>query len=74
MPLNKDILGDALYNCSKEWNDKTPDELGDMEQARKAFWTAMAEVVINHFKTSASIPGTGLVAPKYAVTHVAKNL
>lgn len=72
MALNKDILGEALYNKSKLWNDKNPDEIGDIEDARKAFWTAIAEEVINHFKMNAVIPGAGLVAPNGAVSGAAK--
>jgi hypothetical protein len=70
MALNKDILGQALYNKAKEWNEKTADELGDLEATRLDFWKAIAGEIINHFKTNGTlnIPGTGLISPSGPVT------
>ncbi len=55
MALSKDILGLALYERAQALNDKPPDEIGDLEQARKDFWEAIADEVISHFKTFAVI-------------------
>lgn len=64
MPLNKDVLGAALYAKASEYNniDNDPDTL---ETVRENFWKGIAEVVIDHIKANAtlSVPGTGLVAP-----------
>lgn len=59
MALNKDILGTALYNKASNFNDKSIDNI---DQARRDFWKAMAEEIINHIKTNATlnVPGTGL--------------
>jgi hypothetical protein len=63
--LDKDILGTALYNAEKQFNDKDPAALGDIEDARKAFWKVMADEIIKHFKTNGvlKVPGLGLSAP-----------
>jgi len=47
MPLNKDILGNSLYEAAKSFNDQdvSPDQL---ELQRKNFWTTVAEQIINH--------------------------
>jgi hypothetical protein len=62
--LDKDILGTALYNAEKQFNDKDPAALGDIEEARKAFWKVMADEIIKHFKVNGilKVPGTGLVS------------
>jgi hypothetical protein len=52
MPLNKDVLGVALKARADDWNNKTPAEIGDMEAARLAFWKALADEVIQHFRTA----------------------
>lgn len=68
--LNKDTLGQALYDFAKSYNDKAPDEIGDIEAARLAFWKGIADEVIKHLKNNIvlKIPGTGLVAGANAVT------
>ena len=65
MALNKDVLGEALYNQSNLWNNKTAGDLGDIEAARLNFWKAMAGEIIQHFKTygTLKVPGTGLTSP-----------
>jgi len=65
MALDKDILGQALYNALVDYNNKTSDVIGDIETARLAFCKAMANEIINHFKTysTLNIPGSGLLAP-----------
>lgn len=68
MPLNANVMGTALYEKSKEWNDKDiPAE--DIEAQRLAFWQGVASVIIDHFKTNANlqVPGLGLTAPNGAV-------
>ncbi|RYZ21646.1 MAG: hypothetical protein EOO10_22265 [Chitinophagaceae bacterium] len=59
MPLNKDTLGTALYNAEKEFNDKAPADLGDIEAARLSFWKTMADEIIKHFKTQGVVNTTG---------------
>lgn len=70
MALNKDILGEALYNKAKEWNEKTAAELGDLETTRLNFWKAIAGEIITHFKSNGilKVPGTGLSSPTGPVT------
>jgi hypothetical protein len=61
MALNKDALGAALYNRVQSFNDQEE----SIDQARRDFWKAVADEIINHIKINATltIPGTGLVAP-----------
>ena len=61
MALNKDALGAALYNRVQIFNDQEE----SIDQARRDFWKAVADEIINHIKINATltIPGTGLVAP-----------
>lgn len=62
MALNKDVLGAALYNRAGSYNDK---DIQNIEQARQEFWKGVAEEIINHIKSSATlnVPGTGLTTP-----------
>ena len=62
MALNKDLLGSALYNRAQNYNDQ---DIENIDQARRDFWNAIAEEIVNHIKSNASltVPGTGLVAP-----------
>jgi|RhiMetdeSRZDD1v2_1073273.scaffolds.fasta_scaffold04435_24 hypothetical protein len=62
MALNKDVLGTALYSKAQSFNDR---DIDNIDQARRDFWKAVAEEIVNHIKSSASlnVPGTGLVAP-----------
>jgi hypothetical protein len=59
MALNKDILGTALYTRAGNFNNK---DIENIEQARQDFWKAIAEEIVNHIKTNATlnVPGTGL--------------
>lgn len=77
MALNKDTLGQALYNVRLDFNNKSYEELmqqyGNMEAARLAMCKAEAEVIINHIKTEAIgvyQPGA-LVAGQVPVTATA---
>jgi hypothetical protein len=71
MALNKDVLGTALYNQAKQWNEKTADQLGDLENSRLEFWKAIADAIIQHVKTATlKVPGTGLGSPSGPVTGV----
>lgn len=57
MALDKDILGQALYDFRTAFNNKNIDDLiaeyGTMEAARLAFAKGEANVIINHFKANA---------------------
>lgn len=69
MALNKDILGQALYDATTSYNNTvfTPAEL---EAKRLAQWKAIAETIIDHFKNSAQINatvGVGLTASTFPV-------
>jgi len=59
MALNKDMLGMALYNKAQSFNDK---DIDNIDQARRDFWKAVAEEIVNHIKSNATlnVPGTGL--------------
>jgi hypothetical protein len=72
MALNKDILGESLNNQAKQFNEKTADQLGDLDAARLNFWKAIAGEIIQHIKTSAilTVPGTGLVSPSGPVSGI----
>jgi hypothetical protein len=61
MALSKDVLGAALYNRAKDYNEN----IGNIDQARQDFWKAVADEIIKHIQNNANlnIPGTGLVAP-----------
>jgi hypothetical protein len=69
MPLNKNILGSALYNAEKKFNDKDIDQLieeyGSLEAVREEFWKVAADEIIKHLKSDGvlRVPGTGLIAP-----------
>jgi hypothetical protein len=56
MALNKDILGQALYDGRNLFANKTVDDLitefGSLEAARLAAAKKDAEIIINHFKTA----------------------
>lgn len=69
MALDKDILGAALYSREQTYNDQAPDVLGDLAAARLDFWKAMADEIINHFKTYGQLAttGKGLTAGSNAV-------
>ena len=54
MALNKDILGQALYEASNTFNDTDIDP-ADLEAKRLEWWTVLADTVINHFHTNGVI-------------------
>ena len=58
MALNKDVLGSALNSALAQFQDKTPDELGDINAARLEFCKVIAEQVINHFIANAVVSTT----------------
>lgn len=64
MALNKVTLGTALNTATNTWNDVAIED-ADLPAARQAYWEAVAECIINHFKSGIeiNIPGAGLVAP-----------
>ena len=59
MALSKDILGLDLYDRVTALNNKAPDEIGNIEQARKDFWNTVAEGIINHIKVYGQVNTTG---------------
>ncbi|MGN6604568.1 MAG: hypothetical protein ACTHK8_19065 [Ginsengibacter sp.] len=67
--LDKNVLGEDLYNRSKVFND-TPIDPADLEAQRLAWWQTIAEGIIEHFKANAGlvVPGAGLVAGTTPVT------
>lgn len=75
MALNKDTLGTDLYNALDGFNNKTIDELGDIEANRLAFCKVIAEEIINHFKNNAIITlnPSGLTAGANPVTGTAQS-
>jgi hypothetical protein len=66
MALNKDVLGLALYNRLDTYNNQDIDAIGDIEAARLAFCKALADEVIQHFRTagvvSVTVTTTGTAA------------
>lgn len=58
MALSKDVLGQALYDSEKQFNDKDSTAVGDIEAARLAFWKVQADEIIKHFKTAGVISVT----------------
>jgi hypothetical protein len=55
MPLNKDTLGAALKQAADAQNNKTPAQTGDLDSARLAFWTSIADTIISHIKSNATV-------------------
>ena len=58
MALNKDILGQAFYDAFDAFNNKLPNDIGDIEATRLAFCKVMANEIINHFKTAGVVEVT----------------
>lgn len=69
MAMNKNTLGQAIYDCRSSFSNKTTqdliDQYGSLEAARLAACKAEAEVIINHITSNAAltVPGVGLTAP-----------
>jgi hypothetical protein len=76
MALNKDILGQALYDFRVGFNSKTIEQLetefGSLEAARLAMAKGEAEIFINHIKDNAEgeYQNGSLVAGPNPVTRV----
>ena len=76
MALDKEILGQALYDFRTAFNNKNIDDLiaehGSMEAARLAFAKGEANVIIEHIKANAEgqYQNGTLVAGPSAVTKV----
>ena len=74
--MNIDILGQALYDSRKVFDDMTVNQLinqyGSLEGARLAACKADAQAIINHITANAflSIPGIGMVAGTNPVTGI----
>jgi hypothetical protein len=54
--LDKEILGEALYTAAKDFNDT---DIENLEESREAFWKAVAEQIIIHFKTLGQVVVVG---------------
>lgn len=80
MPMNKDVLGLALYNVRKSYSDKTInqliDEFGSLEAARLAQAKEEAEQIINHITNEAAgiYQSGSLVAGANPVTRVGNSI
>lgn len=76
MSLNKDILGQLLFDVRNTFNNRTMDDLiaqyGTLDAVRLAICKADAEAIISHIKDYADVPALGLVAPNGNVTGTAK--
>jgi len=57
MALDKDILGQDLYNASLLYNDEEVDSEDEaaMEEYRLNFWKAIANKIIEHITASAEV-------------------
>ena len=66
MALDKDILGQAMYNAFNDFNNKDINTLGNIEDVRLSFCKTMANVIITHFKTNAVITPDAMLAPEHA--------
>jgi hypothetical protein len=70
MALDKDILGQAIYDVRVIFSNKTYQQLvttyGTMEAARLAAAKAEAEVIINHIKTAGVVLPNTFFAPQNA--------
>lgn len=72
MALNGDALGTAIYNALSSFNNKSPDDTGDVETARINLCKALGAAIVTYIKTNADVPGLGLAAPNGPVTGTAK--
>lgn len=72
--LDKDVLGQALYEARNQFDNLSNDaiiaQFGSLEDFRLAVCKSDAKVIIEHFTANAklTIPGLGLVAGTNAVT------
>lgn len=72
MALNGDTLGTAIYNALSSFNNKNPDDTGDVETARINLCKALGAAIVTHIKNNAVVQGTGLSAPNGPVTGAAQ--
>jgi hypothetical protein len=70
MALDKDVLGQAIYDVRNIYSNKTAEQLitsyGSLEAARLHAAKAEMEVIINHFKTAGVVLPYTLFAPQNA--------
>lgn len=70
MALDKDLLGQDLYDVRNLFDNKNYDalvqEYGSIEAARLALCKKEAEAIINHFISNIklNVPGAGLIDPQ----------
>lgn len=62
MALDGNILGLSIYAKAKELNDKDPNEIGDLEEARKQFWKDVGAEIVSHIKIYGQVNTTGTAA------------
>lgn len=72
MALDGDILGAAIYNALNSFNNKSPDDTGDVETARQNLCKALGAAIVEHITTKAVVLPTALAAPNGPVTGTAK--
>lgn len=72
MALNGNTLGVEIYNTLNSFNNKPPDDTGDIETARLNMCKALGAAIVAHITTNAIVLPTTLVAPNGPVTGTAK--
>ena len=72
MALDGDTLGIAIYNTLNSFNNKSPDDTGDIEAARLNLCKALGAAIVTHITTNAVVPSLGLISPAGPVTGAAK--
>lgn len=71
MALNGDTLGTAIYDALNSFNNKGPDDIGDIETTRLNLCKALGAAIVTHITTNAVVPALGLTAPNGPVTGAA---
>ncbi|HJU46359.1 MAG TPA: hypothetical protein VJ647_06210 [Chitinophagaceae bacterium] len=72
MALNGNTLGTEIYNTLNSFNNKSPDDTGDIEAARLNLCKALGAAIVTHITTNAVVLPTALAAPNGPVTGTGK--
>jgi hypothetical protein len=72
MALDGDTLGTAIYNALNSFNNKSPDDTGDIETARLNLCKALGDAIVNYITANAVVIPIALAAPNGPVTGTAK--